>query len=599
MADVGTMIAQQQALATSTMAQADTYLSQLVAIADTSLIGGTTILPTQYDYSSVPTVNFPIVGGQRGPLSTSTGAVPIAPAIVFADVVVDVPVADFNIPAPTLNFPSVPVVVAPASPGPTPVFNSPDIPTAPVVNLPVVPTFASIQLPSPPSIVMPTFAALAPPDDLTTPTAQFQFAEAAYNSVLLDPLRTKLLDNLLNGGYGIETADEIALFNRARDREVEAMQSRIEDAGRAMASRGFPLPPGELSIQIDRAYQDMQDKVSDASRDITLQRNKLYVENRQFTIREVKELEQITMNFWNLVQERSLNAAKLTVELSIAIYNTLVERYKARWAGYQAQATAYAEQIRGQLVQAEIYRTNVEAKNVEVQMQHQLVEVYLAQLRGVETAISIYRIEMEAANIKAIIERTKLEAFQAQVGAYTAEVQAEVAQFGLYRAQIDGETAKVNAFEAQVRAYVGEVTAAKTKADTQLMKFQVETEQARVKLAMYQGQLAGFDSNMKQVLGTGQLLMEQYRGDIDAARGTNDASIAKASLQQKVLEATVQQNIQISNMTIENARVRLLGTIDQLKFKTAAVQFGSEKFFGLLNALEGTVNTLAVQSQTT
>jgi hypothetical protein len=287
----------------------------------------------------------------------------------------------------------------------------------------------------------------------------------------MDPLKAKLLDNLTNGGYGIDTTDEIALFNRARDREVEAMMSRVADAGRAMAARGFPLPPGELSIHIDRAYQEMQSRVSDNSRDITLQRNKLFVENRQFTINQVRELEIVTIGLYNSVQNRALEIAKLTVDLGIALYNTRLARFKA---------------------------------------------------------------QLEAARI-------------------TAEVEIE--------------------------------------------QIKVQVEEARANLDGFRSQIIGYDSYVKALVESGRLQVEYYNGTVNNARVLNDGLIAHAGLQTKVLEATVQQNIQISNMTIENAKAKLEAAVAATKLYADSIKFGASNFNAQLAALASTVNTLSVATQ--
>lgn len=581
------------------MDQAQTYLDQLNSTADVNFSDGFNIdgiLPDSYNYSSVPQVSFTnFYPGFSPDIAIVSATPPAAPTATFSTIT-DVVVPDLAYTAPVLNFPATPSTTLPTAPGAAPSFVSPAIPSSPTITLPAMPTLASLSLPAAPVIDLPVFSALLPQDDLVAPTTQFQFYEAAYESVLLDPLKAKLLDNLTNGGYGIETADEIALFNRMRDREVEVMMSRISDAGRAMAARGFLLPPGELSIHVDRAYQEMQDKVSSASRDITLERSKLYVENRQFTIREVKELETVLLNFHNSVQERALNVARLTVEMSIAVFKALVERYTTRVNAYRAQAEVFAERIRGELAKAEIYRTQIEAVNVSAQMQRTQIEAYKAQLQGIETTVDIFRVQMDAAKVQAEIERIKLEAYHSQVETYTAQVQAKVAEFGMYRSQIEGETAKVQAFEAEVRAYTGQVSAAEIKSRIQLGKLQSETEQARVQLLTYQGKLDQYKADVERQVQSGQLQIAYFNALVTDTRVLNDAQISKASLQQEVLKSTTQQNIQISEMAITNARAKLEATVAALKFKTEAAHYGSEKFFALLTALMGAISTLSVST---
>ena len=594
-----TDLAAQQAIVANFQAQAQGYLDTLLEITDVSFSNGfniDNILPDSYNYASVPQVSFPLQGTGFTPAISIVSASPPTPPTAEFSTITDVVVPDLTAVPPTLDFPLVPDNTLPAAPGVSPSFNSPAIPTAPLITLPTVPTLDALLLPTAPSIDLPVFAALAPDDDLVAPTTEFQFAEAAYESTLLDPLKAILLDNLVNGGYGIETADEIAMFNRARDREVEAMSARIADAGRAMAARGFPLPPGELSIHIDRAYQEMQDKVSAASRDITLERSKLFVENRQFTIREVRDVEQMLINFHNAVQERALNVARLTVEFSIAIFKALVERYNARLGAYRVEAEVFNDRIRAELAKAEIYRTQVEAVNVESQLQRTQVETYLAQLKGIEVSVDIFRVQMDAAKVQAEIERIRLEAYRSEVDAYTARVQAKVAEFGMYRSQIEGETAKVQAFEAQVRAFVGEVSAAEVKSRIQLGRLQSETEQARIQLLTYQGQLEQYKADVERQVASGQLQVQYYTSLVNEAKMLNDGQLGRAGLQQEVLKSTVQQNIQISEMTIADARDKLEASVAALKFKTEGTHYASEKFYAILTQLMGTINTLSVST---
>lgn len=605
MATTTELINQARADATTLMSQANTFLDALLAVTNTSFSDGfniDNILPEAYNYATVPNTTFPVFTAPAPDIASLAtralgAAVPVTPTNTFSTIA-DVVVPDLTAVAPTLDIPTEPSTTLPDAPGAAPTFVAPVLPAAPAISLPAVPTFAAMTLPSAPTIDLPAFAAILPADDLLTPTNNFAFSEAAYESSLLDPLKAKLLADLTNGGYGIDTADEVALLNRARDREVELALTRIEDAGRAMAARGFPLPPGELAIHIDRSWQDMQNKVSGVSRDITIERGKRYVENRQFTIEQVKSTEQILIGFHNSVQERALNAAKATVEMAVAIFNTQRDRFLGRIERYKAEASVFAERIRGELAKAEVYRAQIEGQNLILQTNKSLVEVYIAQLKGVQVSVDIYKVQMEAAAIQAQIERSRLEAFRAQVDAYTAQVQAKVAEFGMFKARIDGQIARVTAFEGQVRGFLGQVQAAKVRSDVQLGRLQMETEQARAKIEGFRGEIAVYDADIKRLLDTGRLQVEAYRGDIDQFRALNDGARSNAELQEKALEATVQQNIQISQVTVDNAKAKLLATVEALRFKTAGVQFGAEKFYGLITATINSINALAVQSAT-
>lgn len=594
MTDVATLIADQSAAIDATMAQADSFLDRLLNVTDIELSTGLTVAhvpvaPTGPNFNPV-TVSAPS-GANSPPFVASPPSFSAGSASPIA-------IPSFDVVSPEISFPAAPNANLPNSPGASPSFNLPNLPSAPSTVLPPIPTFEALSFPLPPSIDLPRFGGIVPTDDLIAPTTQFEYFEELYASALLDELKAKLLDSLQNGGYGIETADEIALFNRERDREIEAMLSRIEDAGRAMASRGFPLPPGELSIHVDRAYQDMQNKVSSASRDIALKRADMYVENRKFTIEQTKALEQILIGFHNSIQERSLNVAKSTVEMAVTIFNALVGRFNARLDAYKAQAAVFADLIRGELAKIEIYRTEVEAKGVEVQARRQLVELYLAQIKSVEMAVDIFRVQMDAARVEADIERLKLEAFRSEVEAYTAQVQAKVAEFGLYRARVDGEKAKADVFDSQVRGFIGQVTAAKAQADVSLGNLQAQTEIARAQLAGYQATVSGHEANVRSQLEANRISIAAAEVAGVNAKMANDANVAMAGIIERSTNAAWQANIGSINALIESARVNLLAKIESLKARVAGAEFASTKFFALLSAMEGTINTLAVQTAT-
>lgn len=366
-------------------------------------------------------------------------------------------------------------------------FNLADsIPTAfdynsvPTVNFPIVngglrPTIPALGAgpPEVPSIVLSTPVDIVlPTDDLLAPTNNFAFFEAAYQSTLLDPLKAKLLADLTNGGYGIDTADEAALYQRARDRETEAALTRVDEAGRAMAARGFPLPPGELSIHIDRAYQDLQNKLSSVSREIFVDSAKRFVENRRFTIEQVRSLETVLLGFHNSLQERALNVAKATQELAIVVYNAILARYRLR------------------------------------------------------------------------------------------------------------------------------LDAAKITSDVQLQRVQVDLARAQAAIELYRGQITAYEANLRQLLEPLKLQVDLYRADIDSNRALTDGLVARASLQQKVIEATAQQNIDLSRLTVETMKARLAAAMTGLQFAMESAKFGSSQFFTTLAAMWGSLNTLSVTSTT-
>ena len=137
---------------------------------------------------------------------------------------------------PVLSMPSRPSSTLPVAPGDAPAFNSPAIPDTPVISLPVAPSFNPVAIPVAPALDNPTFTAIIPDDTLVAPSETFAFVEHEYSSALLDALKAKLMKDLVEGGYGIEPADEEGLWERARERELLNMEAVISEASRQAAA---------------------------------------------------------------------------------------------------------------------------------------------------------------------------------------------------------------------------------------------------------------------------------------------------------------------------------------------------------------------------
>jgi hypothetical protein len=594
MATVPEIINTQLATANSFIAQADGFINQVAALANLNFIDP--VFPVQFVQSDVTGSAKSELAAQRPvrpTIPTISATAPTAPEIDFSPVI-PVEVLDFVKLAPALDLPVAPSAVLPIAPN-APSITDPVIPDAPVISIPEAPTVLLPNLPSPPSVSLPTFDAQAPFDDLVAPTNSFAFFEQAYSSALLDETKAKLLSDLADGGYGIEVSDELALWERARAREFDASQQAIDEVTRFHAARGFSIPPGDLTVAIERSQQALADKMSGVNREILLDRSDRFLKSRQFALGQAKELENILIGFHNSIMERSLNAAKITLEMSVAVFNALVARYNTRVAAYQVEAQVFETKIRSALIQLEIYKAQLDGSRLEVEVQKLAVEAFNAQLAGIQAVVNIYRTRMEAAGIQANIERTRLEAFRGLVDAYTAQVQGKVAEFGMYKARIEGETAKIIAFEAEVRAYTAQVTGAKVKADVQVANLNAEVEQARTRLAAYQGQIEGFKGDLLAQTENLRAVTEVYKTDITAFSAGVDALKSAYQLQVQEVVANVEGSIKTADIAVSALRMRVEAQAAEAKLRLEASSFGAAFYSQVLGALFGSTTTLAAQ----
>lgn len=190
------------------------------------------------------------------------------------------------------------------------------------------------------------------------PTVTFDYSDPGYASAMRDVMISKLLYDLVNGGYGIEVEDELALWNRERDREALAAQAAVDEVRRQAAATGFGMPQGVLFLAMQRAKQEQMMKNSSVNRDIGLKRADLYVANRQATFAKVLESEEQSISLYNAIQNRTLDAAKVTVQMTIALFEAGIRFFELQMEALLKQIQAKGEVAK---VQLGLYSADVQA----------------------------------------------------------------------------------------------------------------------------------------------------------------------------------------------------------------------------------------------
>lgn len=403
-------------------------------------------------------------------------------------------------------------------------------PTLTEPGLPTAPTLAAVALPEVPSYTLPTFDENFEYLEVDLAVADFTFSENLYTSTLMDSLKVKLLNDLVNGGYGIETADEAGLWNRAREREQMALDANLQDIGRQAAARGFTLPPGAYFAQIEAARQTALQKMSDLSRDIALKRADMYVENRKFTIQESRELEQLLSNIYGFYMERALKAATATVELGVSLYNARIAQLNARLEVYKTKAVVYETQLKAALAPLEVYKLQLEGAKLSVDVQQAAVSVYSAQIDGARALVEIHKARVDAYIAELEGEKTKVDVFRSQVEAYAAQAQAKSVELQAYRAQIDGDIAKMQGYKTEVDAYLARVESYKALASVKQMELQTIESYNRAKTVEFDAKvkkyLTEFDVEKTEVVTN----LESWRTRVDIWKNETQALLQEREL---------------------------------------------------------------------
>ncbi|MCG6553686.1 MAG: hypothetical protein L7F77_15280, partial [Candidatus Magnetominusculus sp. LBB02] len=385
------------------------------------------------------------------------GVVPEPPHFAIESVG-EVSVPEFDVERPTLTFPEKPDATLPEIPAAPPLGDDYSLPPKPTITVPQPPALESFTVPRPPAIAIAPFIAQMPEDDIIVPSnlyndwsQQYDFNEQDYSSLLKEAIETLLINDIQNGGTGINPNDERLLWERAKDRQNIEAQTAINEARRNYAAYGFSIPTGAMLALEENARNKAIKDAASMTRDIAIKRADLYVENRKHALDKAISLEGILVNFHNSLKERSLNASKAVLDAGIKLYNLQVERYNARLQAYKTAADVHEAGIRAASTQVQIYKTELDGLlSEEKDKRAAATERYKEQLSAINAMISVYKTEMDAAKLYSEFEQSRLSAFKTNVEAYHTLVQSKTAEFNMYEAAMRGEMEKVKVYETDV-----------------------------------------------------------------------------------------------------------------------------------------------------
>lgn len=505
--------------------------------------------------------------------------------------------------------------ISPIVPGSAPVFTdvplSPNEPTkpsalrefmgrAPVINtsvvLPAAPALIPVTAPDvtarteprAPQVMLPSFSATMPGDNVVAPTDLAGSFSAAYREAApstitmingyVDAQLIKInpryheqmgaiesqLDKYLKGGTGLSTKVEDAIYNRARERnEVEAARAR-NAAWSEAASRGFTLPTGALVSSVARARQEGANNNAKSATDIAVAQAEMEQKNLQFAVTTSTGLRTSVINAMlsymqnaTALNGQAIEYSKTVLSSIIEMYNTSVKMYSAKLDAYKAEAAVYETRLKSAMAGVELYRVEVAALQAMTQVDHAKVEVYQARIAARGAEINVYKTQVEAVVAAASLEKLKLELFQSTVQAYGAEVQAKTAEWNGYSAAWQGEVAKSNDFRAKAEAFRAKVDGYKANIEGQAKvaegiamnnksiaesytaavnayssEVHAKGEKARVEVQNQSQKVHAFQVKAQAELANAQAGVEYYRAvssvALDKARVAMQAQIAEA-----------------------------------------------------------------------
>lgn len=572
------------------------FISQLYTLARTDTTTSSFYAP-DIDVSSVYSAL-----GQLGTESiTNTPTMQESPGVPALPTVTPLAADAAAIAVPTINMPTAPNITAPRTPninttgftGAAPTIVTPTAPTRPTVSLPAPPSLGNIAIPAISDVALPSFITVAPSDDLTAPTNLFMFSEVGYTSSLRDDLTRRLrqdFDRTTPTAYGIDDADELRLYNRQVARGLHAANVASNEIARQTAARGFASPPGALMTQFADIQKEALGKASEVSQDIYIKRGDAYRENRRWVHEQLTDMEKANLALHLNVMERSLNAAKVSADVGIAIYNARVARFNALIESYKANVSSYEAQVRGALGAVEAQKLKLEATQIEVGIQKNQVEVYNAQIGGAKALLDVYQTDVSAMTGLIQVEALKLQAFKSQVEVYSEQMKAGTLQLQAYEALWRGEQIKNEVYKTQVESQKTIVDAARVQADVATANMNIRAEAVRTQVAVLQGTVEAYKAQTAGVASANQSATSAFSARSEAYRSL--ASVYSNLGNIKIGEYDAKVRTAIAQMQDATSRLKLQDDLS-LGATTAATDASTKALQGMLNQVISIASTVS------
>jgi hypothetical protein len=238
------------------------------------------------------------------------------------------------------------------------------------------------------------------------PANTFAFTEIPYSANLLTDLRARLLEWVDGTATGILPSVEQAIYDRGRAREAVAMNLKSQTAIRSFAMRGFPKPPGALSLELNDAAQVAQDASLTLSRDILIKQAELEQSNRRFSMEQAWKVEEGAIAYTTQQMQRALESAKSFQQFAIEIFQQNVAAYGVGAQVYGARVGAETATFTA-LTNQQVAEANIRIEEARVQLQawvQQLTMQMEAVKAGAQVSAQLAASALSAVNLSGSLQ---------------------------------------------------------------------------------------------------------------------------------------------------------------------------------------------------
>lgn len=351
------------------------------------------------------------------------------------------------------------------------------------------PTLRPIELPPVPQINLDdiTFQGVPPVFEGVPPDiADFSFTPDTYTAKFI-PQVEQALNRMFAGGTGLPPEVEDALFERAREREVELGEREVDQIQNEWAARGHRYPAGPMHRRVDLVRKEVSYKVSQLNREQFIEHWRIHIEQLRQALTTALAAEDVLLRVFSQAEELRFQAAQFRLQMAIQIFNAFVSKYQADASLFQVQAQVYRDRIQAEMAKLEAFNAQLRGQQLIGELNMQDVQIFAERLRALQVNVEVYKARIEA---------------------FVAQHEALRTQVSLYRSQLENNLQLVNVYEAETRAFAEMVRAQTAKEERFQTKAAIYGRQIEAWRTLYQGLMEQYNA---------QLELQRLKRDIYAA----------------------------------------------------------------------------------
>lgn len=482
---------------------------------------------------------------------------------------------------PEFLMPAVPPMpeepTSPADPGDQPEVPRPVRPTFGVYNAPVVdldedpPEYSdmSSEVPFPElkEIVIPEmpllnideikFEGQRPVFEGQTPDpADFSFAPEIYEPTYLPQLQATV-QRMLAGETGLPAEVENALFERAREREIELGERTVDQVTNEWAAKGHRYPSGPHARRVDQARTEASYKVSQLNREQFVQHWQLQLEQMRAALSQAVAAEEVLLRAHADAENLRFQAAQFKLNMTVAVFNAMINKYNADAGLFQVEAAVYRERLQGEMARLEAYSAQLRGLQLQGELNQQKVMVFAERLRALQVSAEVYRTRVQAFTAKWEAINTKVSVFRGQLESNKTLADIYDADTRAFVEMVRAQSVREERFATKATIYGRQVEAWKTRYEGAMVGYNGELERARLTRDAFVADSERLGSWASAESGRVQALSEKYRAIAAEISSKSEAERTKHAMQLELARTALERYRAAYDMLTKHSEITI------------------------------------------